>query len=259
CSSWHSPRGSTPSRSLCCECRRSSSSAKSTSAGAASSCAGYDERRRTLRVCGDGRIRLLCVVVIRRGRGRRRVRNRRRAGSHPRGGEVRAETGPCRLGARRYAMKPRTRRFAWIAAGLGILGLAAALVLSAFQSNLVFFFTPSQIAAKESPQGRPFRVGGLVESGSLPREPDSLTVRFRVTDTAKTIPVSYTGLLPDLFNEGKGVVAQGTLGPDGIFHASEATAKHDVNYMPPEAKAAVDQAQKGMTMQSLHQDNKAGR
>src|SRR5437588_6448684 len=129
----------------------------------------------------------------------------------------------------------------------------------AIQSNLVFFFTPSQIAAKESPQGRPFRVGGLVESGSLAREPDSLTVRFRVTDTAKTIPVSYTGLLPDLFKEGKGVVAQGTLGPDGIFHASEVLAKHDENYMPPEAKAAVDQAQKGMTMQSLHQDNKAGR
>ena len=102
-------------------------------------------------------------------------------------------------------------------------------------------------------------MGGLVESGSLAREPDSLTVRFRVTDTAKTIPVSYTGLLPDLFKEGKGVVAQGTLGPDGIFHASEVLAKHDENYMPPEAKAAVDQAQKGMTMQSLHQDNKAGR
>jgi cytochrome c-type biogenesis protein CcmE len=156
-------------------------------------------------------------------------------------------------------MKPRTRRFAWIAAGLGTLGIAAALVLSAFQSNLVFFFTPSQIAANESPRGRPFRVGGLVETGSLAREPDSLTVRFRVTDTAKTIPVSYTGLLPDLFKEGKGVVAQGTLGPDGVFHASEVLAKHDENYMPPEAKAAVDQAHKGMTMQSLHQDTKAGR
>jgi cytochrome c-type biogenesis protein CcmE len=156
-------------------------------------------------------------------------------------------------------MKPRTRRFAWIAAGLGILGIAAALVLSAFQSNLVFFFTPSQIAANESPQGRPFRVGGLVETGSLAREPDSLTVRFRVTDTAKTIPVSYTGLLPDLFKEGKGVVAQGTLEADGIFHASEVLAKHDENYMPPQAKDAVDQARKGMTMKSLHQDAKADR
>jgi cytochrome c-type biogenesis protein CcmE len=156
-------------------------------------------------------------------------------------------------------MKPRTRRLAWIAAGLGILGLAAALVLSAFQSNLVFFFTPSQIAAKEAPQGRPFRVGGMVETGSLAREPNSLTVHFRVTDTAQTIPVSYTGLLPDLFKEGKGVVAQGTLESDGIFHASEVLAKHDENYMPPQAKDAVDQARKGMTMKSLHQDAKAGR
>jgi cytochrome c-type biogenesis protein CcmE len=156
-------------------------------------------------------------------------------------------------------MKPRTRRLAWIAAGLGILGLAAALVLSAFQSNLVFFFTPSQIAAKEAPQGRPFRVGGMVETGSLAREPNSLTVHFRVTDTAQTIPVSYTGLLPDLFKEGKGVVAQGTLDSDGIFHASEVLAKHDENYMPPQAKDAVDQARKGMTMKSLHQDAKADR
>ena len=156
-------------------------------------------------------------------------------------------------------MKPRTRRLAWIAAGLGTLCIAAALVLSAFQSNLVFFFTPSQIAANESPQGRPFRVGGLVETGSLAREPDSLTVRFRVTDTAKTIPVSYTGLLPDLFKEGKGVVAQGTLEADGIFHASEVLAKHDENYMPPQAKDAVDQARKGMTMKSLHQDAKVDR
>ena len=156
-------------------------------------------------------------------------------------------------------MKPRTRRFAWIAAGLGVLGLAAALVLSAFQSNLVFFFTPSQIAAKEAPQGHPFRVGGMVETGSLVREPNSLTVRFRVTDTAQTIPVTYTGLLPDLFKEGKGVVAQGTLESDGIFHASEVLAKHDENYMPPQAKDAVDQARKGMTMKSLHQDSKADR
>jgi cytochrome c-type biogenesis protein CcmE len=156
-------------------------------------------------------------------------------------------------------MKPRTRRFAWIAAGLCILGIAAALVLSAFQSNLVFFFTPSQIAAKEAPQGRPFRVGGMVETGSLVREPNSLTVRFRVTDTAQTIPVSYTGLLPDLFKEGKGVVAQGTLGPDGVFHASEVLAKHDENYMPPQAKDAIDTARKGMTMKSLHQDTRAER
>jgi len=150
-------------------------------------------------------------------------------------------------------MKPRTRRFAWIAAGLAALGVAAALVLNAFQSNLVFFFTPTQVAAREAPQGRAFRIGGLVEAGSLQRDPDSLTVRFRVTDTAQTIPVSYTGLLPDLFKEGKGVVAQGTLGPDGVFHATEVLAKHDENYMPPEAKAAVELAHKGMTMKSLHE------
>jgi len=150
-------------------------------------------------------------------------------------------------------MKPRTRRFAWIAAGLAALGIAAMLVLNAFQSNLVFFFTPTQVAAKEAPQGRAFRIGGLVEAGSLTREPNSLTVRFRVTDTAQTIPVSYTGLLPDLFKEGKGVVAQGTLGPDGVFRATEVLAKHDENYMPPEAKSAVESAHKGMTMKSLHE------
>jgi cytochrome c-type biogenesis protein CcmE len=156
-------------------------------------------------------------------------------------------------------MKPRTRRFAWIAAGLAALGVAAALVLNAFQSNLVFFFTPSQVFAKEAPQGRAFRIGGMVESGSLAREPNSLTVRFLVTDTAKTIPVIYTGLLPDLFKEGKGVVAQGALGPDGVFHATEILAKHDENYMPPEAKAAVDAAQKGMTMKSLRESNRSTR
>ena len=156
-------------------------------------------------------------------------------------------------------MNPRTRRFAWIVGGLAVLGVAAALVLNAFQSNLVFFFTPTQVAAKEAPQGRPFRIGGLVVAGSLARDPNSLTVNFRVTDTGQTIPVSYTGLLPDLFKEGKGVVAQGTLGPDGVFRASEVLAKHDENYMPPEAKAAVDQARKGMTMKSLHEDTKGAR
>ena len=156
-------------------------------------------------------------------------------------------------------MKTRTRRFAWIAAGLAVLAIAAALVLNAFQSNLVFFFTPSQIAAKEAPQGRAFRVGGLVEAGSLAREPNSLTVRFRVTDTAQTIPVTYTGLLPDLFKEGKGVVAQGTLGPDGVFRATDVLAKHDENYMPPEAKAAIDAAHKGTTMKSLHEPTSGAR
>jgi cytochrome c-type biogenesis protein CcmE len=150
-------------------------------------------------------------------------------------------------------MTPRQRRFGWIAAGLAVLGVAVALVLNAFQSNLVFFFTPSQVIAKEAPLSRPFRIGGLVEQGSLKRDRDSLTVHFRVTDTAQTIPVTYTGLLPDLFKEGKGVVAQGKLGPDGSFHATEVLAKHDENYMPPAAKDAIDQAHKAkaMTMSSM--------
>jgi cytochrome c-type biogenesis protein CcmE len=142
-------------------------------------------------------------------------------------------------------MKPRHRRFAWIAAGLCALGVAAALVLNAFQSNLVFFFSPTQVIAHEAPKGRAFRIGGLVEAGSLTRDPGSLTVRFRVTDTAQTVSVVYTGLLPDLFKEGKGVVAQGSLEPDGTFRATEVLAKHDENYMPPEAKAALEQAQRG--------------
>lgn len=141
-------------------------------------------------------------------------------------------------------MKPRHKRIAIIAAGLAALGIAAALVLNAFQSNLVFFFSPSQVAANEAPQGKTFRVGGMVEAGSLKRGGDGLTVSFRVTDTAKTIPVVYTGILPDLFKEGKGVVAQGRIGPDGIFNATEVLAKHDENYMPPDAAHAIEQAQK---------------
>jgi cytochrome c-type biogenesis protein CcmE len=130
----------------------------------------------------------------------------------------------------------------WIVAGLAGLGIAATLVLNAFRSNLVFFFTPTQVVANEAPHGRSFRIGGLVEAGSVVRDKDALTVRFRVTDTAKTIPVTYTGILPDLFKEGKGVVAQGKLGPDGVFHASEVLAKHDENYMPPEAAEALRKA-----------------
>jgi cytochrome c-type biogenesis protein CcmE len=136
-------------------------------------------------------------------------------------------------------MKARHRRFAWIAAGAVALGIAAALVLNAFQSNLVFFFTPTQIANGEAPSGRTFRIGGLVEQGSLKREDDGLTVRFVVTDLAHTVPVVYKGILPDLFKEGKGVVAQGRLTEDGVFHANEVLAKHDENYMPPEAADAL--------------------
>ena len=141
-------------------------------------------------------------------------------------------------------MKARHRRFAWIAAGVAVLGVAVALVLNAFQSNLVFFFTPTQVAQKEAPQGRPFRIGGLVENGSIKRIPNSVDVTFVVTDTAQRVPVTYSGLLPDLFKEGKGVVAQGSLGPDGTFRATEVLAKHDENYMPPEAGAALEAAQK---------------
>ena len=132
---------------------------------------------------------------------------------------------------------------AWIGLGVVALGVATTLVLMAFNQNLVFFFTPSQVAANEAPVGRTFRIGGMVEKGSVKREADGVTVRFTVTDTAKTMPVSYRGPLPDLFREGKGVVAQGQLGPDGVFRASEVLAKHDENYMPPEAAEALKKAQ----------------
>lgn len=132
----------------------------------------------------------------------------------------------------------------WIAAGLAVLGVAAGLILNAFNSSLVFYFTPTQVSNKEAPQGRAFRVGGLVENGSVARSKDSLEIRFKITDTAHTIGVTYQGILPDLFREGKGVVAQGRLDPDGTFRASEVLAKHDENYMPPEAAHAVEQAQK---------------
>jgi cytochrome c-type biogenesis protein CcmE len=139
-------------------------------------------------------------------------------------------------------MKPRHRRLIAVVGGLALLAVAAALVLNAFRSNLVFFYSPSQVAKKEAPLDRTFRIGGMVEAGSLKRLPDGLTVQFVVTDTAERVPVSYTGLLPDLFKEGKGVVAQGRLGPDGVFRAHEVLAKHDENYMPPEAAAALDKA-----------------
>ena len=139
-------------------------------------------------------------------------------------------------------MKTRHRRAAIVVGALAAVGAAAALVLNAFNSNLVFFYTPSQIAAKEAPQGRTFRVGGMVQSGSVVR--DGVTVRFVVTDTAQNVPVRYDGVLPDLFKEGKGVVAQGQLGPDGVFVAREVLAKHDENYMPPEAADALQRADK---------------
>jgi cytochrome c-type biogenesis protein CcmE len=146
-------------------------------------------------------------------------------------------------------MKPRHKRAAIIAGGLAALAIAAYLVLNAFESNLVFFFSPTQVAAGEAPKNRTFRIGGLVKAGTVKR--DNLTVNFVVTDTAKDMPVAYTGILPDLFKEGKGVVAQGKFGADGNFVATEVLAKHDENYMPPEAKAALDQAQVQKTVKSL--------
>jgi cytochrome c-type biogenesis protein CcmE len=137
-------------------------------------------------------------------------------------------------------VKPRHKRIAAIALGVAALGVVTALVLSAFQENLVFFFTPTEVVANKAPQGRTFRIGGMVEKGSVKRE--GVDVRFVVTDTAKSLPVVYKGALPDLFREGKGVVAQGQLGADGVFRANEVLAKHDENYMPPEAKEAVEKA-----------------
>jgi cytochrome c-type biogenesis protein CcmE len=139
-------------------------------------------------------------------------------------------------------LKPRTRRAVAIVGGLAALGVAAALVLNAFQSNLVFFFTPTQVAKKEVPVDRNFRVGGLVESGTVVRQKDALSVTFKITDGAESIPVTYKGILPDLFKEGKGVVAEGRVGSDGTFTASQVLAKHDENYMPPEAAEALKQA-----------------
>lgn len=135
------------------------------------------------------------------------------------------------------------KRLGLIAGGLIICGAAAALVFNAFEENLVFFFSPSQVAAHEAPEGRAFRIGGFVQEGSVQRQKDGVTVRFKVTDTAHTVPVTYKGSLPDLFKEGKGVVAQGKL-QNGVFVADQVLAKHDENYMPPEAEKAVQDAHK---------------
>lgn len=128
------------------------------------------------------------------------------------------------------------------------MAVAAFLVLNAFKNNLVFFFSPTQVASKEAPTNRTFRIGGLVEGGSLKRDGDGLTVRFVVTDTATSIPVVYKGILPDLFKEGRGCVAQGHVGADGTFYADTVLAKHDENYMPPEAGQAIDKAKMQKTL-----------
>jgi cytochrome c-type biogenesis protein CcmE len=143
-------------------------------------------------------------------------------------------------------MKPRARRLLWIATGLAALGAASALVLNAFRANVMFFVSPTQIAEERLPAGTRLRVGGLVEKGSLARDAEGLTVRFIVTDTARDVRVVYRGVLPDLFREGKGVVAQGTLMADGTFVADQVLAKHDENYMPPDAADAVNKARANM-------------
>ena len=131
---------------------------------------------------------------------------------------------------------------AFILVALAGLSIAAYLVARAFRNNIVFFFSPTQVVAKEAPINRTFRIGGLVQEGTVKRDPDGLTVRFTVTDTAQSIPVVYKGILPDLFKEGRGCVAQGKLTSDGVFQAEQVLAKHDENYMPPEAGQAIDKA-----------------
>lgn len=145
-------------------------------------------------------------------------------------------------------MKPRQKRIALIVGGLASLALAAVLTLNALDSNIALYVTPTEVIAGKAPQGKAFRIGGLVKEGSVKRQ--DMTVHFIITDTAKEIPVAYTGILPDLFRDGKGAVVQGRLGNDGIFAATEVLAKHDENYMPPEAQHAVDQAQKAQKSQA---------
>lgn len=146
-------------------------------------------------------------------------------------------------------MKPRQKRMLWVLAGVVLVGLAVTLVLRALDANVMFFYSPSQVRAGEVPEGAAFRIGGLVEEGSLQRSADGLQVEFVVTDQAQRVSVRYQGLLPDLFKEGKGVVASGRLQGDGVFAATEVLAKHDENYMPPEAAKALEDAAQSMKAQ----------
>ncbi|HEY5791488.1 MAG TPA: cytochrome c maturation protein CcmE [Gammaproteobacteria bacterium] len=141
-------------------------------------------------------------------------------------------------------MKARHKRLAFVAIAIAGVAVAAALALSALQSNIAYFFSPTQVLAGEAPKDKVFRIGGMVTAGSLARKSGDLTVNFVVTDTAQSVTVSYTGILPDLFGEGQGVVARGKLGADGVFYAEEVLAKHDESYMPPEVQDALDKASK---------------
>ena len=151
-------------------------------------------------------------------------------------------------------MTPRHRRMLLASMVLGCTALGVGLVLNAFRGNMVFFYSPSDVAADAAPKARTFRLGGLVEGGSVRRQADGVTVHFVVTDTLKRTPVEFKGILPDLFREGKGVVAQGRLGHDGLFVAQEVLAKHDENYMPPEAADALERARKAQARDTLKAD-----
>ncbi len=145
-------------------------------------------------------------------------------------------------------MKKRHKRIVFIICSLAALGLTTTMVLSALKTNVAFFLSPTEVAAKQAPQGKTFRIGGLVEEGSFKRESDGLTMKFSITDTAHKIPVVYKGITPDLFKEGRGCVAEGKVGADGVFYADKIMAKHDENYMPPEAGAAIDKAKAAKTL-----------
>lgn len=147
-------------------------------------------------------------------------------------------------------MKPRQKKLMYILAGIALVGVAVGLVLYGLKDNVSLYFTPTQVVNKEVPVGRTFRIGGLVEEGSIKRATDGLTVNFNITDTQKTFPVVYKGILPDLFKEGKGVVAQGRIEADGVMHADEVLAKHDENYMPPEAADAMKKAKDAKAAQA---------
>lgn len=141
-------------------------------------------------------------------------------------------------------MTKRQKKFMFIVAAVAGLGVAVGLVLYALKDNVSLYFTPTQVFNKQAPQGRSFRVGGMVVEHSLKREADGLTVHFEVTDSAKSMPVTYKGILPDLFKEGQMTVVQGKLGADGVLNADEVLAKHNEKYVPPEAKDAMEKAQK---------------
>jgi cytochrome c-type biogenesis protein CcmE len=141
-------------------------------------------------------------------------------------------------------MTPRRKRMLVVMLILMGVSIAAFLALTAFQKNLLYFYTPTQVAAGESPQGYPFRVGGLVVKGSVEREPDSVKVRFLITDGSATVPIVYAGILPDLFREGQGIISIGQMNGQGVFEASEVLAKHDENYMPPEVADSLKQSGK---------------